>query len=335
MGLKNRWVAIHTGAPHYLDHIGILSILLKIPLIVTEEATFLTAKKFYPLCQIELMSLSDLSLDFLASNFDVIFESGHLWAQEMIPLFKLLLNKTMRIVYCPHGNSDKINTAPKDITLFYGDHMRTHLEKTGSEAAHYIRTGNYRLQYYQNHPSFYYELLEKQLSNRLDPTKETILYAPSWSDGTFTSAFLKAQRVIEEVGELYNLIIRWHPFLDEIDPVATERIRGISRYGIVILDEFPCIYPILNRVDRYLGDVSSIGYDFLSLNKPLYFLDEHQGIVHRCGVALPESQHWGRAIQDSKETTLLKKLRKKSCEFVFGNNRKVEDIKKEIEKALS
>lgn len=307
--MTSRWIAIHTGGPHCLDHLGILCIQIGLTLLVTEEETYQTAKAFYPLLNVKLVSLNDLSLEFLATNFDVIFESASPWALEMLPLFELLFNKKMRMVYCPHGNSDKTQAALKDITLFYGPHMRNHLDQTNATANSYIETGNFRYAYYLEYQKFYDAMLDKKLN--LDPHKKTVFYAPTWPDGESRSSFSLCSRVIEEVGELYNVLVRWHPFLDEIYPVKTQQIRGAyaNKPGITFLDDFPCIYPILSKADFYLGDFSSIGYDFLAFNKPLFFLESRPSLLLKCGTQLPLEEHLGKAILNASVGALSPRSR--------------------------
>jgi hypothetical protein len=237
----NKWIAIHTGPAHYLDHLGVLCIELGLTLLVTEETTYQASKQFYPQLDCKLIDLHALSLDYLADNFDVIFESGHRWALELLPLFELMFQKKMRIVYCPHGNSDKgysQQPLPKDISLVYGSHMMDLLKKTRSldKLNGAVLSGNYRYQYYLKNREFYDELLKNELGDRLDPSKKTIFYAPTWPDGENSSSFLTcANRVLEEVGQFYNIIVRWHPFIDDLHPVETHQIRGKyeDKQGIV------------------------------------------------------------------------------------------------------
>lgn len=336
---SERWIAIHTGPAHYLDHLGVLCIELGLPLLVTEEATYQAAQKFYPQLDCRYVHLQELSLEYLAAQFDVIFESGHLWALELLPLMELMFNKKMRIVYCPHGNSDKgysqKNSIPKDISLVYGDHMMDHLRKTGSQLNSTVLTGNYRYAHYRKNQKFYDKLLEQALVGKLDSSKKKIFYAPSWPDGENRSSFLQCERVIEEIGEFYHIIVRWHPFLDEIYPVETEQLRGKyeNSKGIVFLDDFPCIYPILNASDGYLGDFSSIGYDFLAFNKPLFFLDSHFGALYQCGLQLDTKNNWGKSILQHEDS--FKKRREQTYQYVFGEKKTGKEILTDLKKALS
>jgi CDP-Glycerol:Poly(glycerophosphate) glycerophosphotransferase len=337
----NRWTAIHTGHAHYLDHLGVLCIELGLPLLVTEEATYQAAQKFYPQLDCKLIDLQALSLDYLANHFDVIFESGHRWALELLPLLEMMFHKKLRIVYCPHGNSDKgysQDPLPKDISLVYGNHMFDHLKKTKSleKLNSTVLTGNYRYQYYLRNQQFYDDLLKPEL-DKLDPHKKTIFYAPSWPDGENASSFLTcAERVLQEVGEFYNIIIRWHPFLDELHPVETHQLRREfeNKEGIVFLSDFPCIYPILNVSDGYLGDFSSIGYDFLAFNKPLFFLDSHFGMLYKCGEQLNLEKHLGESIKQAEKIS-HQEQRKETYHYVFGEMRTNESILKDLKEALS
>lgn len=338
--MTNRWIAIHTGPAHYLDHLGVLCIELGLPLLVTEESTYQTARKFYPQLDCKLIDLQALSLDYLAANFDVIFESGHRFAIELLPLFEMLFQKKMRMVYCPHGNSDKgysQDPIPKDISLAYGCHMMDHLKKSKSQLSSTVLTGNYRYQYYQKNQEFYDNLLKAELKGKLDPNKKTIFYAPSWPDGENNSSFLPyAMRTLDEVGEFYNVIVRWHPFLDDLHPVETHQLRGAfeNKRGIIFLSDFPCIYPILNTSDGYLGDFSSIGYDFLAFNKPLFFLDSHFGKLYQCGQLLNLQNHLGRSIAET-ESACYQQQREETYHYVFGEFRTGKMILDEIKEALS
>ncbi|MBS0627210.1 MAG: CDP-glycerol glycerophosphotransferase family protein, partial [Verrucomicrobia bacterium] len=283
------------------------------PLIVTEEATYSAALTFYP--QIETLKKDhlELSSDFLANNFDVIFESGKFWAMELKSLFSLLYKKDMRFVFCPHGNSDKghsIKTpTEQDLSLVYGDHMIDLLTKT--RAIHHIsafaRTGNYRLPFYLKYKSFYDSLVENQISCKIDRTKKVILYAPTWQDGENPSSFFTStQNLIEELKDDFNLIIKLHPFLEEFHPAHTYYITSLyeNTPGVTFLKNFPSIYPLLQICDLYIGDYSSIGYDFLSFNKPLYFLrgkSSSYSMLHPCGLVIPFTKKINSFIQDTLE----------------------------------
>ncbi|HUD01103.1 MAG TPA: CDP-glycerol glycerophosphotransferase family protein, partial [Rhabdochlamydiaceae bacterium] len=108
-----------------------------------------------------------------------------------------------------------------------------------------------------------------------------------------------------------------------------------NKKGIVFLSDFPCIYPILNASDGYLGDFSSIGYDFLAINKPLFFLDSHFGALYKCGLQLNLDEHLGKSILQHAERPCFKKLQEETYQYVFGETRDSEMILKDLKEALS
>jgi hypothetical protein len=295
-----RCVAIITGPQTYLDHLGVLSHLIEIPLIVTEEKTYKFAKKYYPDIDVSLKDFSELSLDYLAHHFDVIFETGKFWAAELGPFFELMFRKKMRFVFCPHGNSDKghslKNHVEQDISLTYGEHLSDLQKQNGAanKIKHFVRTGNYRYPYYLKHRAFYDSLAHQEVFSHFAKEKPTILYAPTWQDQENPTSFFSAiDTLIEKLCESFNIVIKLHPFLSDDFPAQTLQILG--RYqnhpSAFFLTDFPPIYPLLSRCDLYLGDYSSIGYDFLAFDKPLFFLNPkqnaHNSPLKTCGLEIP------------------------------------------------
>lgn len=318
------------------------------PLIITEDETYKAALTFYPQLSLLKKELHELSSDFLAENFDAIFKSGKFWAAELDPVFKVLYNKTMRFVFCPHGNSDKgysgKNHINQDISLVYGQHMIDLLTSTGAikKIATFLKTSNYRLPFYLKYKSFYDSLAENLVLNKIDKTKKTILYAPTWQDGENPSSFFfGTEKLINQLGDHFNIIIKMHPFLEKFHPARTYSITGLheNRPGIVFLNAFPAIYPLLNASDIYIGDYSSIGYDFLAFDKPLYFLTEkkqEEGPIHKCGLRIPSLE----GILDFIQTTLKQnqteksKARKETYSYAFGEEKSFSNIKQDILQAL-
>ncbi len=294
--------AIITGPYTYLDHLGVLSSLLEIPLIVTDQNTYDLGKQFYPDIKIHLKEMHELSLGFLAEHIDILFQTGKFWAEDIVPFVKLLYNKNIRLVFCPHGNSDKgysltkDSQASQDICLVYGKQMHDHLKKTGAleKTRKVIATGNYRLSYYLKHQEFYDTLTDSLVFSRLDSSKQTIFYAPTWSDKENTSSFFSScDKLVEALTPTFNLLIKLHPFLEENHPAHTYHL--LSKYenkpGVFILNNFPAIYPLLNKTSIYLGDYSSIGYDFLAFDKPLYFLHPKKVPLSSSGMVIPEKEN--------------------------------------------
>ena len=354
MPLESRKVAILTGPDTYLDHLGVLSQILQIPLIVTEEETYLAAKEFYPGIDIHYRDIADLSLHFLAENFEVIFQSGKFWNVELKGVIQLLYRKTLRFVFCPHGNSDKgfslTNHTPQDLSLVYGEHMLSLLKNTGAleHISQTCITGNYRLPFYNAHKEFYDCLAKKQLGEKLNPSVKTILYAPTWQDGENpTSFFSSCEKIISQLEGEYNLIIKLHPFLEKFHPAET--LEVLSRFedkpGTIFLTKFPAIYPILALSDIYMGDFSSIGYDFLAFDKPLFFLADSSKkntpgyFLHQCGIQIPEIDNLDlKAFLQSHLSACENEYRvkrKEIYEYAFGKGKDFRALREEIFSCLN
>ncbi len=327
-----RLAAIHTGASTYLDHLGVLAILLDLPLIATDPQVFQDAKRFYPELRAVYMDPSELSLPFLAQNFDVIVSSGHYWAVELIPLLKLFCQKEMRVIYCPHGNSDKgwSRTKPllKDLSFVYGPQMLSCLD----DLSGYIVTGNYRYPYYLQRKAFYDQLLEQELNGKLDPSRKTLLYAPTWNDPENPTTFFTAcEKLLADVGPRFNVIVKLHPFLIDDHPIEIERMMHQFKDSVFLLN-FPPIYPILDLCDAYVGDFSSIGYDFLIFDKPLFFLTENRGMLSETGLILP-SHAIGQFIEDNWDRD-FHRARRKIYDYAFGEGQDMNKVREEMERAL-
>lgn len=287
-----RSVVFNTGPDyHLLDHIAPLAEQLHCPLIVTEELNLELAKRFYP--QIEVHHVPDLEfrLGDIAKQFDILYECKY-WQPHLKTIFRTLYNKEMRLVFCPHGQSDKGYGAPvlapyalQDAVLVYGQLMLDMLKELNIDVPEYTLVGNYRWKFYQKHRQFY-----DALAPKIDRRKRTLVYAPTWCDlDDSSSLFKQGMRVISELPSDWNLILKVHPLLKQRNPAQYEMLK-LEASNLVLVDEFPPVYPILALADVYLGDASSVGYDFLMFEKPLYFFPTQlPGRLHACGALIDPS----------------------------------------------
>ncbi|MBY0529949.1 MAG: CDP-glycerol glycerophosphotransferase family protein [Rhabdochlamydiaceae bacterium] len=342
-------VTLLTGPSTHLDHIGILSSQLEIPLIVTDEKTHELAKAFYPQFDVHFYEMSALSYEMLASHFDLIFQSGRSWTARIQPTIELLFGKKMRMVFCPHGNSDKghsfRNHPEQDLYLVYGDHLFDHLKKTGAleTIKKVFYTGNYRLLFYKQHKDFYDALVETHVFSHFLEPKPTILYAPTWLDEEGPSSFFdETDALIDQLGTDYNLVIKLHPFLEQSHPERVFQIidRHQHHRSVRFLTDFPPIYPLLARCDLYIGDFSSVGYDFLAFNRPLYFFNPLSettappSCLFRCGIQIPTQQK--KRLKAFLEETRMHaecdfaKARNETYAYAFGKEKDLKDLREEI-----
>lgn len=347
-----RKAAVLTSVDTHLDHLGVLSILLQIPLIATEEKIFSMARRFYPEADIHFKGFDELSIKYFSDHFDVIFETGKFWAMELSFFLETLHQRKMRFVFCPHGNSDKGHSlkehAFQDISLVYGDHLLDLLKRNGAyqKINTVVKTGNYRLSYYQKNQAFYDAQAQERVFQKFKRDKPLIFYAPTWQDKENPSSFFPTlDTILSQLGMDFNLLIKLHPFLIDDHPAHVAYIENqyAHHHGVLFLSDFPPIYPLLARCDLYLGDYSSIGYDFLSFDKPLAFLPSserstsYESPLHRCGLKLAQSE-----LSDLKSVLLhyladahaFAPLRQETYKYVFGNEKSPQQLRDDISACL-
>lgn len=339
---------------HYNDHLAPISVVMGIPILVVDQVDNSVCKQYYPETEIIFMEYHDFNPEYLIQNYDAIFDSD-LWDRrvfkEKFHPFELKYGKRIRNVHVPHGFSDKNfylkKSAMEDITLIYGQNMLDMLKEEGvlELLNAYVRTGNYRYTYYMRHQAFFTDIIEKEVLSHFDKKRKVILYAPTWMDLEESTTFFDSIGfILDDIPEEYNVIVKPHPRLELDDTAGYYQILGKYKDHprIHFLTEFPLVYPILEITDIYIGDMSSIGYDFLLYNRPMFFLNkrnlnlktQRQSFLYRCGVDIKKHQ-FSRlyAIIESHlkdDDEKYGKIRADLYDYTFGKERPFEEIKAEI-----
>jgi teichoic acid glycerol-phosphate primase len=274
---------IYGNKLHYLDHLAPLSHFLNIPLIINQKNIFDLCKKYYP--DVNCLYVDDLMINFhVVKNYDYIISciTKELFDNDF-RLQQDLLKKEIEIIWTPHGASDKGNASyffenlnnAKNIFV-YGQKMLDTLKekKVLKTINRFYEIGNYRLKYFEKYKSFYKKIIQKDFKNNLKKNNLNVLYAPTWDDAEKSSSFwLNYENLIKKLPRNFNLIIKLHPNLITQNEIKIFLLKEKNKKNnILFLDDFPIIYPLIDFVDVYLGDFSSIGYDFLSFRKPMFFL---------------------------------------------------------------
>jgi CDP-glycerol glycerophosphotransferase (TagB/SpsB family) len=334
-----RTAAINTHTDfHQLDHIAPLCEWLDIPLLITEELNDQLAKKYYPMVKSYHSPDIEFHLADLARDFETLIECKA-WNLDLKWVFREIHKKEMRLIYCPHGQSDKGYKAPSlehfathDAALVYGELLDQMLEEMKIKAKT-IRVGNYRYPFYKKYKSFYDDLAEEEIFSKL-PKQKTVLYAPTWNDlDQATSFFELAPILAEKFPEDWNLIVKVHPYLEDRDPAKYYRTAKLfeNKRNQILVERFPPIYPILARTDVYLGDYSSVGYDFLAFRRPMFFLlqkDLPKGRLHSCGHEVKNIEEF---IQRMERPNTLQKNQEALFTKAFGKTPpKAKEIKSQI-----
>lgn len=290
---------VYGSQEHHLDHIAPVCAHLNIPLVVTDEDIERQAKIYYP----ELTTLLFPYLtatEYILRNYSVIITTmPSEMFDSMFFLNKKFCNKSPHTIWCPHGNSDKgqdtvfIEALSKEKTLFvYGGKMLDFLKNKHaiSNDCQIFTIGNYRYAFYQKHRLFYKKIVEESIAPKLLSNKLTYLYAPTWKDHEKASSFyLAIPHLLEKLPKNINLIVKLHPNTLLEEDIHIKKLFWKYEFfpNVLFLEQFPPIYPLLDFVDVYIGDTSSIGYDFLAFNKPMFFLNVEENkptrYLYQCG----------------------------------------------------
>ncbi len=305
---------IYGNQKHYLDHLAPLASLLGISLVVTDFEVERLAKNYYP--DLNLLYFDPVEMpERVVTQFEVIvsclpkdlFDS-------LFFITQALHQKYLMNVWCPHGNSDKGHSSyfmeglSKERWVFvYGQKMIDFLKEKGAfeQLEDLFILGNYRYDYYLKHIEFYQKVLREKLP--LNSGRRTLLYAPTWDDNEKSSSFEIAHSfLINSVPKDWDLIIKPHPHLTR--PLES------SKENVIVLKDFPPIYPLLQSTEVYLGDMSSIGYDFLTFRRPLFFYNpqnrnpkEDQGLyLTQCGTIINTDENPFELIDKIDSISFLK-----------------------------
>ena len=282
---------------HHLDHLAPLCHFMECPLLVDDSSTYALGKRYYPEVDIRFEMVDLLEISRL---YNTIIVSTKYAKGELEAAYHAMGVTHMRFCYCPHGQSDKGLSDPtmipeqnQDIVLFYGEKQKERLKLNG----HVV--GNFRLAYYKKFQSFFDALVDEEI-----PRGPTILYAPTWNDHeTATTFFQSWRKLISSLPDSYNLVIKLHPLLEKHHPAEAYAALSFDKTkpNLRVLFEFPPIYPLLNRTDIYLGDYSSIGYDFLYFNRPLFFLAQKPVPLHNCGITVSSISEFFKQLENPQE----------------------------------
>lgn len=338
---------------HLTEHLAPICVIMDIPLLLTSEKHAAEAQYLYPGLKTLLLNWEEVTPQYLIEHFDVFFQSEPWHRHEFYSKFQLLEQahrKQVRNVHCPHGFSDKIFWLEKcvweDIVLIYGENMLDMFQELGIKqhlnAA--IRTGNYRYLYYKQHQLHFDQIAEEQVWSKFKKKQPTILYAPTCNDQENNTSFLHAQDLFEQLPDSYNLLVKIHPALEETDGPALYQIMGKyeKKDNIVFLQEFPLIYPLLAKADFYLGDMSSIGYDFLTFNRPMFFLNQKRRhakqdrnlFLYRCGIEVQPEQYknFYKLLEEQLpfDQERYQTIRKEVYRYTFGEEVSFSNLRKAI-----
>lgn len=361
---KMRAIGIYPSSfSHTIDHLVPLCQLLDIPILCTDPYMKEVIDIFYPPMQVYVDAGEEYMLDQALKGYDTLVYTDHFRMHHGSFLFyHYYFSGPARSICALHGNSDKKRNLhwiekflDEDISLVYGEHMLEFMEEKGvrERLKKCITSGNFRYEYYLQHEPFFDAQVEKFLFPKNE--KKTILYAPTWTAPArnnvwrvdYSGFFDLYPHVLEHIPKGFQVIVKLHPkileyYQEEVDKIK-ERYQ--KREDIIFLEEMPLIYPLLKKVDIYLGDYSSVGYDFLCFNRPLFFItdgkrlpEQDKGVyLHSCGKSIAPDAY--TKLYDIIEKYLqpdpFEVKRREIYAYAFGAKKELGLLKQELLEALS
>lgn len=336
---------------HLLDHLVPLCSLFNAPILCFKREIAHIAQMFYPELNFHTLEKEEQCDSFLQAYDFLIYVHFHRTFPFGFQFVDYLCCQQKRSLFSLHGQPDKFASAywierilEEDLVLIYGDKLFDLLKE--KDIKHRLKqpivSGNYRLAYYQKHRLFFQKKITPFLFE--DRSKTTILFAPTWSQDHRASQlspyFSPLQKtchfLLENIPDNFQLIIKMHPLflLNNFDYVSELEKKIKNTNNIKLLYNMPLIYPLLEHINIFVGDYSSIGYDFLYFNRPMFFLSNKMRTdLHSCGRVL-EEEEWPNCYKIfQEEQAFLSEKRKKTYDYVFGPEKSLTELTKEIEKA--
>ena len=340
---------IYGPQQHHLDHIAPLCSLLEVPLIVTEKSLEKMATEFYPTLVVFYIDYLPLPQTVLERYDYLITALAKPMVESIFFLAETLNKKALKSVWCPHGNSDKggqssmMSALSKESAVcVYGNKMVDFIKSHGglSRSCETFFVGNYRRYFFEKHKDFYKALTDNLVFSKFKKRQPTILYAPTWDDFEKGSSVHKAlPYLLNDFPDDLNLIVKLHPNMLIDDDLTLKKLMWEYEGSkhVIFLNDFPLIYPLCEKIDLYIGDTSSIGYDFLSFDKPMLFLNTQEKSsalnLHKCGKTLL-SQELKTIHEKIKESLYQKdtfqKIRKNTYNYTFSETPDFNSLKNNI-----
>lgn len=334
---------------NHIDHLAVIAYFMDFPVVVDESYLVETLEKYYPQVKPLYIPHHAQILEYLSHNYDVLFVSSANYKKDLSPLLEIIFRKKMQFWYCPHGNSDKPvkGFADQEFSLIYGDQMEERLNEESAldKLKAYVKTGNYRYPFYRQHETFYDEMVEKEVFSQFAKKQKTLLYAPTWQDlQSSSSLFDVGFDLIDQLPDHYNLIVKLHPWISHHQQgfVTMLQEKYQDKPNVVILSLYPLVLPLLKRSDIYLGDFSSISYDYLYYNRPMFFFDPEgrqdkqdpkSNLIHNCGYLINEEIQkdlFGFIQSKLEESSEMKARRKALFDHTFGPEIPFETLKANV-----
>ncbi|MCC5832663.1 MAG: CDP-glycerol glycerophosphotransferase family protein [Chlamydiales bacterium] len=309
----------------FLDHLIPICHLMGIPLHCSDDWVRTCVSQFYPKTELAGGDLSGYKTFYVVEPCRLHSKSALFESQVITGEFKTVAGF--------HGNPDKFRERfwierylDEDVVLVYGQHLIDYLKEKGifERLKKTVRIGNLRYQFYKENQDFFDQAARPHFFP--DKKRKTLLWAPTWSysqtvdDSPFFDIY---PQVLGSIPEEYQLYVKLHPYMFRLFPEKVAQIKD-EYEEVRFIDEIPLVYPFLNRTDIYLGDYSSVVYDFLVFNRPLFFFG---GKHAEWGTRVKDPKH---LFQELEKPDKLASARQKAYDYVFGEEVGLEELKRQL-----
>jgi teichoic acid glycerol-phosphate primase len=314
---KNAAAILAGPRTSFLDHLIPLCHMWNIPLICTDPWVKICAETFYPKVEV-IDTNADLFQKKLKSFETFVSVEPCKLHQRAFQFGEYIFQGHGRSISGFHGNPIKFREdywieryAHEDVVLIYGQYLKDYLqEKKVWERLKMAKIiGNVRKKFYERNIDFF----NRQAASHLFPNtkRKTVFFATTWS---FPKPILPSNEILDSlVANGFQTLVKLHPFMHRMFPEEVKLLK--KKYSqcehILFLDEIPIIYPLIAKADYYLGDESSVVFDFLSFNRPIFFL---QGRRVPWAITLENGLNISTALS---KKDLLSEKRKKAYNYVF------------------
>lgn len=306
-------------ADHYIDHVIGVAELMESELILISPAQVKILKEHFPETPYRLLSGDCRARGHqILREYEVRFNPWfweRKWSRVRYVENGKVIEKCIRSISTHHGVSDKGYVSPEfyngmeneDICLLAGDRHKKLFKTLGLDQSLNSTpvVGNIRAQYYLKHKAFLDGQAEKHVFSRFEKRQPTIFYAPTWIDCEDNSSIQRGGlELLRNLPDNYNMVFKPHPILWQNRAVELYRLLSELKHkkNLVFIQDYYHIYSVLDRCDIYVGDHSSVGYDFLWTKRPMFFLNQagrdpenDPGLyIYRCGteVKLEDFPHF-------------------------------------------
>ena len=298
--------------PHHVEHLAPWCELLDMPLLVADRPELEAAASGYPGVRAErlrgvvLPDRLDMFPHALAARRPRAIFYSELFTRVLLRALFGRGRDAPRVVYVPHGYSEKrqawaSGTAHQDVAVLYGQAAYDQLVGFGvaGELGAHVVAGNLRRTYHRRHASSWRAVASRLGLDGPRPAR-TLLYAPTWNDKIGSSSLDAAfEAFVDGLPAGWRVIVKPHPHLERrpggLDAIV-ERCRGRD---VVVLRRQALCYPFLDLADAYVGDMSSLAYDYLAYGRPMFFANPTAGTpadaagsrLFACGTIVPPERY--------------------------------------------